>query len=950
MAIEKVAEAAEPPAAAAPHGSSSDVDERTVFVRSLPFSLSDAQLEEIFSELGPVRHCFTVKEKGAEVHRGFGFVQFAVAEDALRAVESKNGVLLQGRKIKVELAKRRAPLDQRRPLANVKGQAQCTESPWVDGQGGKEPKSRKQQHEEGKSSDKQRPARTVVVGGIENPKMLASVIAKAKKLGSVEEVRHPLEDIELVSRGLAKDGCKQMAAAIVYVSVKEACHAVASLHQKMIGNGVLWARQLGGEGSKLKKWRLIVRNLPFQLKEQTLRALFSPAGFVWEITIPRKLDGSSKGFAFIGFTCKTDAEKAIKTVNGTVVSKRPIAVDWAVAKKTYETIVAANAPNAESERGHTKRIGKESNEGSDEGQEDDSVRSDAKSNESLSEDDENDTHAIDSAQERDLLKRVLNKVVVSGKDVLVNTTEVNNVDASDGQEKQQQQGEDKTVRKKKEARPSKLPEQQTAKEMSTDIATADFKELAMRRTVFIRNLPVDVNVLDMRRRFSAFGEVKSFRPVLHPITKRPKGTAFLEFATVEGADTAVAAANKIDNVNTGVLVVKGHQLAVNLALDRDQARNVAKQASIQQDDHDRRHLKLAKEGLIEEGTPAAQGVSKGDMAKRKQVEHEKATKLRSPNFHVSTTRLALHNLPKDLMEKDLKELVIKAVKSRASKQHPVVKQVKILRDEVKGMPSVGGRSRGAAFVEFTEHQHALVALRVLNNNPETFSSEHRPIVTFAIENSQILKKRAARNFQAKGGFPQKRTADRQTGNEREDGSEKSGRRKQEPRVEKHASEKEGESRNAIAGSEKQEGGERPGKQKRKREKKKKVPVKIGNGDLKTPILGEREVVAAATKRDRKRARKEHENGMLILPAYGNVKLQRQKGVQDQIPKAGKVGTQAVPEVSRRERKHPRAEDKLDQLVAEYRTKYFNPPVASNHNSTGKGSTKVAAGDLRRWFE
>ncbi len=90
--------------------------------------------------------------------------------------------------------------------------------------------------------------------------------------------------------------------------------------------------------------------------------------------------------------------------------------------------------------------------------------------------------------------------------------------------------------------------------------------------------------------------------------------------------------------------------------------------------------------------------------------------------------------------------------------------------------------------------------------------------------------------------------------------------------------------------------------------------------------------------------------VLILGAYGNVKLQRQKGVQGQIPKAGKVGTQAVPEVSRQERKHPRAEDKLDQLVAEYRTKYFNPPVASIDNSTGKGSTKVAAGDLHRWFE
>lgn len=57
------------------------------------------------------------------------------------------------------------------------------------------------------------------------------------------------------------------------------------------------------------------------------------------------------------------------------------------------------------------------------------------------------------------------------------------------------------------------------------------------------------------------------------------------------------------------------------------------------------------------------------------MEHEKATKLRSPNFHVSTTRLAVHNIPKDMSEKDLKKLFITAVKSRASKQQPVIKQV-----------------------------------------------------------------------------------------------------------------------------------------------------------------------------------------------------------------------------------------------------------------------------------
>lgn len=54
----------------------------------------------------------------------------------------------------------------------------------------------------------------------------------------------------------------------------------------------------------------------------------------------------------------------------------------------------------------------------------------------------------------------------------------------------------------------------------------------------------------------------------------------------------------------------------------------------------------------------------------------------------------------------------------------LVMQVKILRDEVKGMPGSAGKSRGAAFVEFAEHQHALVALRVLNNNPGAINLVH----------------------------------------------------------------------------------------------------------------------------------------------------------------------------------------------------------------------------------
>lgn len=42
-----------------------------------------------------------------------------------------------------------------------------------------------------------------------------------------------------------------------------------------------------------------------------------------------------------------------------------------------------------------------------------------------------------------------------------------------------------------------------------------------------------------------------------------------------------------------------------------------------------------------------------------------------------------------------------------------VVQIKMMTNIKKGKD----QSRGIAFVDFTEHQHALVALRVLNNNP-----------------------------------------------------------------------------------------------------------------------------------------------------------------------------------------------------------------------------------------
>ena len=61
------------------------------------------------------------------------------------------------------------------------------------------------------------------------------------------------------------------------------------------------------------------------------------------------------------------------------------------------------------------------------------------------------------------------------------------------------------------------------------------------------------------------------------------------------------------------------------------------------------------------------------------------------------------------------------MKEHASKAKPHVKQAKVLRDPERIDPADKlPRSRGLGFVEFTEHEHAICALRQLNNNPAPF--------------------------------------------------------------------------------------------------------------------------------------------------------------------------------------------------------------------------------------
>jgi nucleolar protein 4 len=57
-------------------------------------------------------------------------------------------------------------------------------------------------------------------------------------------------------------------------------------------------------------------------------------------------------------------------------------------------------------------------------------------------------------------------------------------------------------------------------------------------------------------------------------------------------------------------------------------------------------------------------MSAADRTKRRRAAVELRSKLKSPNFFVSRTRLCLRNLPYTLDEKQLKQLLVAAVRPR----------------------------------------------------------------------------------------------------------------------------------------------------------------------------------------------------------------------------------------------------------------------------------------------
>ncbi|KAF8552784.1 RNA-binding domain-containing protein [Imleria badia] len=714
----------------------------TLFVSNLPYDATSTDLQTAFSDLAPVRSAFVVLEHSSGVSKGVGYVSFSIKEDAQTAFESltTHGMAINGRNVRVQ---------------------------WAESKTKDRPKV------ENAKKEKETPVRSLPLHKVNDPLAIQTIVVsglppsidqkslwkKLRKFEGAENVEWPAktpggEDVSTAhvlfsSSSLAQDAVSKLHAhvfkgSLLSVTLKKRLDNLAKTTIKKTTSGTAPSRAS----------RLIVRNLPFNVTEQDLRAIFLPYGPIHSIHIPQaevgdvkteadaEHEGSSKaarskGFAFVWMLSKKDAESALEKCNGMKVVAgmasdiRVIAVDWALSKERW---VKEKEKLAEP----------------DDDVEKDMEIDDAERDASASEDGEADSeleqlgiHEEGSGDE-------------GGED--------------EDEDEDEDDGEDSDGDSPKKPQ---LPHTDTG------------------NTLFIRNIPFTATEDEIRTLFRAFGPLRYVRLTVEPETERPRGTGFACFWNKEDADKAIKQSEILRAETMGTqtqplknpfslpslltpdpsagvaknLVLHGRTLDVVHAVTREQATKLKEDGEKSREKADKRNLYLLREGVILPNSSAAETIPQVELEKRTNSFNARRTMLRSnPSLYVSKTRLSIRQIPLFVTERVLKRLAIHSVrefnaevkkgirealspdelaepaevddqdgknvikaehdsklkKRKAKGVRPTsVKQAKIVRQSDRVDPVTGkGRSRGYGFIEMHTHADALRVLRWANNNAD----------------------------------------------------------------------------------------------------------------------------------------------------------------------------------------------------------------------------------------
>ncbi|RYO73593.1 hypothetical protein DL762_010431 [Monosporascus cannonballus] len=504
--------------------------------------------------------------------------------------------------------------------------------------------------------------------------------------------------------------------------------------------------------------KLIVRNLPWSIKtSDQLAALFRSYGKVKFADLPQS-KGKLAGFGFVTIRGRKNAQNAMDSVNGKVVDGRTLAVDWAVDKKQWDQLQQKDTKAAETSQ-------------TSQGKEDDTS--------SEEDDDQGEKEKDDEDDMDDDLKNFMEN-------------HMHNMEDEDSNAEDDTDGESDGAQEAGQNGAPSAP----AKPLNTDNSS----------TLFIRNLPFTTTDEQLKSHFEQFGRIRYARVVIDRATDRPTGTGFVCFATESDSKACLKGAPRPRQlpVSTkkpsilqdemadpeGKYTIEGRILQVSQAVSKDEATRLAETGAAAREgrDKDKRRLYLLSEGTVTQNSPLYNMLSPAEVKTREDSAAQRKKLIQTnPSLHLSLTRLAVRNIPRDVDSKALKQLARQAIvefakdakegrrqplsqeektrggeedreaeRRRKEKGKGVVKQAKVVFENRQGSKvpegDAAGRSRGYGFIEYTSHRWALMGLRWLNGHALKSASSgktQRLIVEFAIENAQVVNRRREQQEKAR---------------------------------------------------------------------------------------------------------------------------------------------------------------------------------------------------------
>ena len=775
--------------------SSSAISETQIFVRNLGYDCTSEDLLATFEQHGPIKNVSIAQKDGKS--RGFGFVKYAFADDAVAAIEALQGANIKGRSmsleraIKVDNKSSSSKAEQHALISELKASHKSTVSTKVKIVRNGETKvaSKMELDIDAMSAIGVNRSLQVVVYGVPKPlrkkmKIIANKIVRKSEaqyintenpLYSLLDVMAPTGDINLITLTSRKDAKLMIEKLHGKTVVQIATLSGDELPSDENKKGKVVCRLFSDvtlEYLRKRKSRVIIRNLSFQATEINVISKLLKFGPLVSVDIPRIAVSNTstrkdigpgereeklkpRGFGFATFLCAEDAKTAVTDSSGLRVCNREIAVDFALSKDIYTREEEKGAVDAES----SPTLLEQQIEKNDE---------EVPGNRRAIEDGEQ-TNYDD---------------IVSNNDDIHNNDDENDEDDDDDEDEDENENEgDADMEISSE-------EDQNENELEANLALREIKrksDVHENRTLFIRGVPFDATDEDVMKAFIPYGKVEMSVVVREKVSGLSKGTAFVKYTNDESLRNCLNSSVKEgEGGETGEVEILDRKCLISIAVSKEKAQAIAEGKKVFGVAKDKRNLYLSNEGLAyqkDKNRARDRGkekklpeMSEQDKTKREHSQSEKKKKLQNPLYFVSATRLSIRNMNKKVTDADLKKFGLEATKKGINKklvsiadveahkiaqgQHIIgeayviprvdkstITSYKVMMDSTRlrqGIP----QSRGYAFIEFKHHIHALACLRELNNNKDyadkSVGGPTRLIVEFSLENVEkvhILKER-----------------------------------------------------------------------------------------------------------------------------------------------------------------------------------------------------------------